>query len=56
VSLAVDVRDQLSAKRAALAAHASQARGGVRTVGLLLALPPPLARRALGTEWFSEVP
>jgi LmbE family N-acetylglucosaminyl deacetylase len=50
------VRDQLDAKRAALAAHVSQASGGVRTVRLLLALPRPLARRVLGTEWFHAVP
>jgi LmbE family N-acetylglucosaminyl deacetylase len=56
ISLIVDVRDQLDAKRAALAAHASQASGGVRTVRLLLALPRPLARRLLGTEWFHAVP
>lgn len=56
VSLTVDVRDQVDAKRAALAAHASQRGGGLRTVGLLLALPRPLARRFLGTEWFHEVP
>lgn len=55
ITLAVDVRRQLTAKRAALAAHASQRRGGVRTVALLLALPRPLARRVLGTEWFVEV-
>jgi LmbE family N-acetylglucosaminyl deacetylase len=55
VSLAVDVRPQLGAKRAALAAHASQGTGGVRTIRLLLALPPFLARRVLGTEWFVEV-
>jgi LmbE family N-acetylglucosaminyl deacetylase len=54
--LAVDVRDRLDAKRAALATHASQGTGGVRTVRLLLALPRPLARRVLGTEWFVEVP
>jgi LmbE family N-acetylglucosaminyl deacetylase len=52
----VDVRDAVDAKRAALAAHASQATGGVRTVRLLLALPGPLARRVLGREWFVEVP
>ena len=52
----VDVRDHVDAKRAALAAHRSQAGGGVRTVALLLALPRPLARRVLGTEWFHEVP
>jgi LmbE family N-acetylglucosaminyl deacetylase len=55
VSLRVDVRDQLAAKRAALTAHASQATGGVRTLALLLALPHPIARRVLGTEWFVEV-
>ena len=56
VSLRVDVRDQVPAKRAALAAHASQATGGVRTLALLRLLPAPLARLALGTEWFVEVP
>jgi LmbE family N-acetylglucosaminyl deacetylase len=51
----VDVRAHLAAKRAALAAHASQAGGGgVRTLRLLLALPGPLARRVLGQEWFRE--
>ncbi|MDI6912247.1 PIG-L family deacetylase [Nocardioides sp.] len=56
VSLRADVRDQLPAKRAALAAHASQASGGVRTLALLRLLPTWLARRVLGTEWFVEVP
>lgn len=55
LSLTVDVRHQLAAKRAALAEHGSQAAGGVRTVGLLRALPRPLARLVLGTEWFVEV-
>jgi LmbE family N-acetylglucosaminyl deacetylase len=52
----VDVRPHLAAKRAALAAHASQATGGrgVRTVALLLRLPDPLLRRVLGQEWFLE--
>ena len=54
VTHTVDVRDHLDAKRAALAAHASQASGGVRTVALLLRLPRPMARLALGTEWFIE--
>lgn len=50
----VDVREWLPAKRAALRAHASQASGaGVRTVGLLAGLPTVLARKALGTEWFT---
>jgi LmbE family N-acetylglucosaminyl deacetylase len=52
----VDVRDHLDAKRAALAAHASQATGGIRTVALLLRLPRPVARLVLGTEWFIEHP
>ena len=53
----VDVRDHLPGKRAALAAHVSQAGAdqGWRTVQLLLRLPPPLARRVLGREWFREV-
>jgi LmbE family N-acetylglucosaminyl deacetylase len=55
VTHAVDVRAQWPRKRAALAAHASQASGGIRTLGLLLALPRPLARRVLGTEWFHVV-
>lgn len=50
----IDVRAQLEAKRAALRAHGSQIRGGPRTLRLLLALPPPLARRVLGYEWFVE--
>lgn len=56
VTLAVDVRPHLEAKRAALAAHASQSTGGIRTVAILLALPRRLAPRVLGTEWFVEVP
>jgi len=55
LSLTIDVRDQLAPKRAALAAHATQAGGGVRIVALLRALPRPFARRILGTEWFLEV-
>jgi len=52
----IDVRRHLEAKRAALAAHGTQAGGApVRTVQLLLALPRPLARRVLGREWFREV-
>jgi LmbE family N-acetylglucosaminyl deacetylase len=52
----VDVRRHLAAKRAALAAHASQATGGgsVRTVALLLRLPGPVLGLALGREWFRE--
>ncbi|MCW2762194.1 MAG: LmbE family protein [Marmoricola sp.] len=52
----VDVRAHLRAKRAALAAHASQATGGgsVRTLALLLRLPGPVLGLALGREWFRE--
>lgn len=52
----VDVRRYASAKRAAMAAHASQADAdeGVRTLAVLLRLPRPLFRLALGREWFVE--
>jgi len=52
----IDVRRWVPAKQRALAAHASQATGGdnVRTVMLLSRLPRPLARLALGREWFVE--
>ena len=52
----VDVGAWCDRKRAALRAHASQAGGGnrIRTVALLQRLPPPLFRRALGHEWFTE--
>jgi LmbE family N-acetylglucosaminyl deacetylase len=52
----VDVRRQLGAKKAALGAHLSQTTGGagVRTVALLLRLPDPVLRLALGREWFRE--
>lgn len=52
----LDVRDQVTAKQAALAAHDSQTGGGIRTVAVLAGLPKPLARRVLGTEWLLEVP
>jgi LmbE family N-acetylglucosaminyl deacetylase len=52
----VDVRRHLEAKRAALAAHASQGTGGgsMRTLTLLLRLPRPVLAVALGREWFRE--
>lgn len=52
----VDVRRYTSAKRASLAAHVSQAGGGegTRTLAVLLRLPHPLFRLALGREWFIE--
>lgn len=55
ITTRVDVRPRLPEKRTALAAHASQASGGVRTIRILLALPRPVARTVLGTEWFIEV-
>ncbi|MEO7423231.1 MAG: PIG-L family deacetylase [Ornithinibacter sp.] len=51
----VDVRAYLPAKRASLAAHASQAQGGPRTLRLLLALPHWLQSVVLGTEFYREV-
>jgi len=52
----VDVRSVLAAKRAALQAHASQAGSdtGTRTLAVLLRLPAPLFRLALGREWYVE--
>ncbi|MFN8126350.1 MAG: PIG-L family deacetylase [Candidatus Nanopelagicales bacterium] len=52
----VDVRDYADFKRAALAAHASQATGAdVRTLGALLRLPRPIFRSVLGTEYYRRV-
>jgi LmbE family N-acetylglucosaminyl deacetylase len=53
----VNVRDHLVAKRAAQAAHASQASAddGVRTLQVLGKLPAPLAHALLGTEYYVEV-
>lgn len=50
----VNVRPVIDAKRASMAAHASQTAGGdgVRTLAALLRLPRPLFRLALGTEWY----
>lgn len=52
----VDVRRYAGAKRAAMAAHASQATAdtGVRTLGVFMRLPGPLYRRVFGREWFVE--
>lgn len=52
----VDVRRFARHKRAAMAAHASQASAdaGVRTLAVLLRLPGPVFRWALGREWFVE--
>lgn len=50
----IDVRRWTDAKRAAMAAHASQATAdsGDRTLAALLRLPRPLYRQILGREWF----
>lgn len=52
----VDVRRNISAKRAALLAHASQATADDmdRTIAFFLRLPPPLFRLILGSEWFVQ--
>lgn len=52
----VDVRRFTAAKRAAMAAHVSQAGAdeGTRTLAVLLRLPAPLFRLALGREWYVE--
>jgi LmbE family N-acetylglucosaminyl deacetylase len=52
----VDVRDFAAVKRHALAAHASQRTGGrdLRTLEVLLRLPLPVFRWALGAEWFVD--
>lgn len=52
----IDVRAQWRRKRAALRAHASQARGGAetRTLAIFGRLPGPVFRAALGTEWFVQ--
>jgi LmbE family N-acetylglucosaminyl deacetylase len=56
---AIDVTDQLAAKRAAMAAHRSQATtgsgdDGVRTLALLLSLPDEWFNMAFATEWYVQ--
>lgn len=57
ITYRVDVRSQLAVKRAAMAAHASQAAAddGARTLQILLRLPKWLFARVMGTEWFVAV-
>jgi LmbE family N-acetylglucosaminyl deacetylase len=52
----VDVSGQAWAKRAAMAAHRSQASGSSieRTLALFLRLPRPVFRLVFGREWFVE--
>lgn len=52
----VDVRDYADAKRASMAAHASQAAAddSTRTLAVLTRLPGPAYRLLLGTEFYVE--
>lgn len=52
----IDIRRQLPVKRAAIAAHVSQATApsGVRTLSLILKLPRPVFDRAFRHEWYVE--
>jgi LmbE family N-acetylglucosaminyl deacetylase len=54
----VDVRPYIDAKRASMAAHASQASAddGDRTLAAFLRMPKPLFRRVFGTEFYVERP
>jgi LmbE family N-acetylglucosaminyl deacetylase len=54
----VDVRPYADAKRAAMAAHASQAAAdeATRTLAVLTRIPGPAYRLLLGTEYYVEVP
>lgn len=58
ITTRVDVRRYLDAKRASLAAHASQASsdGSTRTLAVLQRLPGPLMSLLMGTEFYVEVP
>jgi LmbE family N-acetylglucosaminyl deacetylase len=48
LTTAVDVSDQLEAKRRAMAAHASQ----IPSDSFFLTMPPPAFAAAFGTEWY----
>ncbi|MEO3785408.1 PIG-L family deacetylase [Actinocorallia sp. B10E7] len=48
----VDVRRYARVKRAAMAAHVSQASGGLRTLSVLRRMPLPLFRLAFGVECY----
>jgi LmbE family N-acetylglucosaminyl deacetylase len=52
----IDVRRFTGAKRASMAAHASQATGGGgdRTLAAFLRMPRPLFSRVFGREWFVQ--
>lgn len=57
ITYRVNVRSALGAKRAAMAAHASQAAAddGTRTLRILLRLPKWLFAKLMGVEWFVAV-
>lgn len=52
----VDVRSFIDAKRASMAAHASQASAddGDRTLAAFLRMPKPVYRKVFGTEWYRQ--
>ena len=52
----VDARRYIDAKRASMAAHASQATAddGDRTLAAFLRMPKPLFRKVFGTEWYRQ--
>ena len=52
----IDVRRYADAKRASMAAHASQAAGGQgdRTLAAFVRMPRPLYRQVFGREWFVQ--
>ncbi|GAB76855.1 N-acetylglucosaminyl deacetylase, LmbE family [Austwickia chelonae] len=57
ITFRVDVRRHIAAKRASMAAHASQAAaddGADRTLAAFLRLPGPLYTLAFGREWFAD--
>jgi LmbE family N-acetylglucosaminyl deacetylase len=58
IAFTVNVGRFWQQKRAALAAHSSQASGdqGPRTIDALLKLPRPVFRKLMGTEFYGTVP
>lgn len=52
----IDVRHQISAKKAAMRAHASQAAadGADRTLGIFVRIPRPVYDWVFGREWFRD--
>ena len=57
ITHAIDVREHLAAKRAAMEAHASQTTSAdttARSLAVFLGLPDDLFAMAFGTEWYVE--